>query len=570
MSAIISSLDNYTPSQLGEKGFSEYTWSASITEQICQINFQLTRINSDNDGDNEKLEKLILKYKEIIEYLLREKTEENITYLSYLFIMVAQTRDIISGKGEYRLSYALINVWSEVDNGSFLHFALFAFKQFVQDNLEHPYGSWKDVKYFYKMYPNSPLIPHIITLTNEQLRKDLNSVQPTLLAKWIPREKSSFSELFVLLAKNYFSDYIKSSEGKNSFTEKRALNKAKMEYRKIISDLNKKLDTTQIKQCANEWAKIEPNNVTSITLTKQKKAFLNINSDGSLRHKDNEDRIECANNFKNFIEKSKTGEVIMKGKRVSIIDFVKNALSSNLSDEEVDLLNAQWKDNSSQNGPLGKMIAMVDVSGSMSGDPMMAAIGLGLRIAEKSQLGKRVLTFSASPQWVNLSNVDNFIDMVKTVQRADWGMNTNFSAALNMILDAIVVNKLSAEDVEDMVLVILSDMQMDQADDKYKNLIEFMETKYAETGIQVCGKPYKPPHILFWNLRSTSGFPTLSNQKNCSMMSGFSPMLLNIFCEEGMNALNSCTPWSLLIKSLENERYRKMEIFFKVSFCIKN
>ena len=43
MSAIISALDNYTPSQIGEKGSIEYTWSNSIRERIVQLSFQLTR-----------------------------------------------------------------------------------------------------------------------------------------------------------------------------------------------------------------------------------------------------------------------------------------------------------------------------------------------------------------------------------------------------------------------------------------------------------------------------------------------------------------------------------------------
>ena len=46
-----------------------------------------------------------------------------------------------------------------------------------------------------------------------------------------------------------------------------------------------------------------------------------------------------------------------------------------------------------------------------------------------------------------------------------------------------------------------------------------------------------------------------SNQPNASMMAGFSPALLNLFCDQGLDALNACTPWSLLEKSLENERY---------------
>ena len=129
-----------------------------------------------------------------------------------------------------------------------------------------------------------------------------------------------------------------------------------------------------------------------------------------------------------------------------------------------------------------------------------------------------------------------------------------------MILDSIVENKMEPEDVQDMILVILSDMQMDAGDPENEigPLYETMETKYAEAGIRVHGKPYKPPHILFWNLRSTDGFPCLSNQSNASMMSGFSPALLNLFCDKGIDALQSCTPWSILEKTLENERYKIM------------
>jgi hypothetical protein len=205
------------------------------------------------------------------------------------------------------------------------------------------------------------------------------------------------------------------------------------------------------------------------------------------------------------------------------------------------------------------MIAMVDVSGSMEGDPMQVAIALGIRIAEKSVIGKRVMTFSANPTWVNLEGHDDFISQVEVIKNADWGTNTNFYAALDLILDAIIQNKMRPEDVQDMVLVILSDMQMDNCDKTNKQtLYETMNTKYQLAGIRVNGQPYKPPHILFWNLRSTSGFPTLSNQPNASMMSGFSPTLLNLFCEQGLNALQSCTPWSLLVKGLENERYKIM------------
>ena len=211
------------------------------------------------------------------------------------------------------------------------------------------------------------------------------------------------------------------------------------------------------------------------------------------------------------------------------------------------------------------MIAMVDVSGSMDGDPMNAAIALGIRVAEKSMLGKRVLTFSASPTWINVEKCDNFIEMVDVIKHdSNWGMNTNFYAALNMILEAIVANKLKPEDVEDMVLAIFSDMQIDDAYDvssgmKMETMMERIERRYSEEGIKLWAKPFKVPHILFWNLRSSTGFPALSLQKNASMMSGFSPALLNLFCEQGLEALQASTPWSMLKKSLDNPRYQVLE-----------
>ena len=51
------------------------------------------------------------------------------------------------------------------------------------------------------------------------------------------------------------------------------------------------------------------------------------------------------------------------------------------------LLINQWKNNSGLIGNLGNMIAMVDTSGSMESDnALYSAIGLGIRVAEKSKI----------------------------------------------------------------------------------------------------------------------------------------------------------------------------------------
>jgi hypothetical protein len=145
-------------------------------------------------------------------------------------------------------------------------------------------------------------------------------------------------------------------------------------------------------------------------------------------------------------------------------------------------------------------------------------------------------------------------------------MSTDFYAALNLILTAIVNAKLPAEEVEDMVLTILSDMQMNSAGAFNDTMMDLIRDKYAEAGMAVCGKPYKPPHILFWNLRSTNGFPTLSEEKNASMVSGFSASFLNLFCENGMSSFENCTPWSMLMDSLANPRYMILDNELRQSF----
>ncbi len=567
----ISALDNFTPSQIGENGSEEFAWSNSIRERILQISFQLTRSKTTNLCNNYQYANRMQKGLDNadvftnIERLMTDMQyaklcrEEYIEYMSILYRMIGFTRDIIDGKGEYALAYKFLDVWAKFNPD----LANFALKQFVTaPENAHPYGSWKDIKYIYDYCESDSLRQYSLQLLIEQLRKDELSDNPSLAAKWVPREKSKYGHLFNVLATEYFIDYIITAKTDNS--KRRAIMKAKTDFRKLISSLNKQLDTVQIKQCANLWSEIDPANQTSITMHKQKWAFLNVYKNG-IQRSESEDRIKCAINFSEYARKAAAGEVEVKGKRIGLNDFVKEALQliSNKDSDEAKLLNAQWLNNSKQTGALGKMIAMVDVSGSMNGDPLNAAVALGIRVAEKSLLGKRVLTFSAAPSWVNLEKADNFIDMVEIISNANWGMNTNFEAALTLILDAIIRQRLEPNDVEDMVLAIFSDMQMDKAESTSSYVMESIKKKYADAGERIWGKPFKIPHILFWNLRSTSGFPTLSTENNCSMMSGFSPALLNLFCEEGIDSLHSCTPWSLMTKSLENERYKILDDYIR-------
>jgi len=564
--SFISPLDIFTSSQLGEKGAIEYTWSNNIQEQILQLNFQLTRTNDSNTITN-----LSLKTDKILtEIISLYKTNiisrnEYIDYLSIMYRIIGYTRDIISGKGEYMLAFMLIQVW----HNHFPQLAYFAFKQFVippdDQPYFHPYGSWKDIKYLFHYLNDSSindyssLKNYILQLVLEQLKNDLNSYNPSLLCKWIPREKSKFGSLFTLLASSYFNEYIISSTDYSS--KQRAILKAKTEFRKLISSLNKKLDTVQIKQCSSSWNNIDPYKITSVTFFKQKRAFLNIDCNGQNRYHNN-DRILFSNKVKDFSTKALNGETIINGKRIGLNHFTNEAIK--LLDKQIsyeaDILNAQWLDNSNQNNMLGNFIPILDLS-NIHKDSFNAAIALGIRIAEKSF--KRILTFSANPSWINLEQSNNFIEMVEQViKQTEYGLNTNFSAALKLIIDAIITQKLNHEQVENMVLTIISDMQIDSIDTKYNSLIDYIEKQFTEAGQKLWNKPFKPPHILFWNMRSTNSFPALSINNNCSMISGFNPNLLNHFCKNKYGNKN-CTPWQMFKKALDNPRYSILDQYIR-------
>ena len=120
------------------------------------------------------------------------------------------------------------------------------------------------------------------------------------------------------------------------------------------------------------------------------------------------------------------------------------------------------------NGALGNVIACADTSYSMTADenvPLYNSIGLGIRISELTHpaFKDRLLTFAKEPKWHNLSNCETFVEKVKSVSTICTGLNTDFYKALKMILDVVIENEIPPEEVEDLTLIILSDMQIDSA-----------------------------------------------------------------------------------------------------------
>jgi len=583
MSVFTAALDNHIK-QLGENDHAEWAEEKGVLtedfkERITQFQFQCVRCESYS------LKKLETQLTSILfDNSLHNTKEQSLFFLSVLYKLIGQTRDIESGKGERQISYMMILVWWNF----YPELAKFALACFVKIDENMPYGSWKDIKKIcqYVLEKTNdiqhPLILYGIELICQQLRLDsqvLTNSDLSLCSRWVPRESSNKGRwLFRVIAETYLPEFI--ATAKNEESLEKAKRKTYMTFGRLVSSMNKRLDTVQIKMCGKTWAEIDHNKSTSVTIMKNRGAFMN----NSKKYKDSDDpdRIQCAENFKRYIESRISKGVHVKGKRIGIVDFVVEGLKLNNyvqpNQLEIDTINSQWNSFMEQVGDLENMVAMVDQSGSMSGDPYHAAVGLGIALASKSALGKRIMTFSYEPAWVNMEHCNDFMSYIKEIQKVQHlaGFGTNFFKALKLVLDACVSGNVPDSVVRNMTLAIFSDMQIDEYsvtepdgnysssrysgsgsstsfDSKMLTMHERISEMYLAAGYSGV------PHILFWNLRHTSGYPTKSNMKNATMFSGFSPVLLNSFCNKGADALVNITPWDALLDSLSNERYDILE-----------
>ena len=183
---------------------------------------------------------------------------------------------------------------------------------------------------------------------------------------------------------------------------------------------------------------------------------------------------------------------------------------------------------------MGKVVALVDVSGSMTGAPMEAAIGLGILTSELAApaFRDRVLTFEAKPRWVDLSGCGSLRSKVEALAAAPWGGSTDFAAACEHILAAVQAARLSADEIPD--LLVLSDMAFDEAHGEghvasWATHHERLQRRFAEVGVAVCGQPYPPPRILYWNLRAAgAGFAAAADAPGTQLLSGFSPAMIKL------------------------------------------
>lgn len=242
------------------------------------------------------------------------------------------------------------------------------------------------------------------------------------------------------------------------------------------------------------------------------------------------------------------------------------------------------------------IMAMVDVSGSMYGEPVNAAVTLGTIMAyaqsKKSPFFRRVITFDTDPKMYDLAPIyDNDVGclgeddnqgkqkigtVVKDMLEMSWGGSTNFHEAMKKMLEFSVKNPESGNN-RHRILMVFTDMQFDSANHGYGS---FKSTPLQESLNMFVEAGIEPPIVVFWNLRGDigPGGAAQPDQPNTIMLSGFNtesigaffdmvkerefkPVSLPATEEEPFDPrAGPVTSDAVIQKLLKDERYRRLRV----------
>ena len=218
-------------------------------------------------------------YEDIQKYVEEIVMRGSLDDIRDLFVMAFQTRDIRGGKGQKRLFYSFMKVLHSFHPNTTRRML----------RLVPEYGCWRDM---WELWIEIPVLgSDILRIVKAQYIEDLchaamgDAQDMSLLAKWLPREKSA--------TYRGFARWIARSVYPNEHSERKQL----ILYRKETSFMNSKLKTVEVDMCAGRWRKIKPETVPSRCLKLHEAAFLNLTMYGKVRYPNRSDRMKCRAHF---------------------------------------------------------------------------------------------------------------------------------------------------------------------------------------------------------------------------------------------------------------------------------
>lgn len=435
---------------------------------------------------------------------IRAMFREAYAYDSTLALkMVFYVGDIREGLGERRIFNILINELAKID------------PQTMNQNIKY-IGKFNRFDALYNLIGTDSEDTMWLYM-REQFEKDIISWMTSrpcsLLAKWLKSVNASSAEtrrLGKLTAK------------KLGFTEK--------EYRTYLSKLRNWLKVTEVDMSKNNWEAINYEAVPSQAMKRYRNAF--AENDGE--------------RFNEYMKKVMSGEKKINAGAVYPYDIVYEYMYNAKVKGVDDTLEAQWKALPDYlNGSEDNVLCMVDISGSMFGQPIASSIGLGLYFAErnKGEFHNQYMTFSSKPQFIQIKETDSVAMKVRKAQRAGMGFSTNLEKAFELLLSTCVENSVPQEDLP-KALIVISDSEIDQfaMGGRKLDFLKIMRIRFAECG-------YALPQLVFLQVAARqSTFLTLD--ENTLFISGNSASAFKfVLANLGHSA------WELCKNTLDSPRY---------------
>jgi len=425
-------------------------------------------------------------------------SEDELLALKALF----HVRDVRGGQGERQsfrdcLTYLWINEYS-------------LFEKIFQ--LVPFYGRWDDILSYVED-------ENVVAFVNKQLKSDLDSDKPSLLAKWMPSINTSSKDT-VKLGKEWA----------------RALLLTEKEYRKMLSFLRSKLNVVEIPMSFNDWGEIEYNKVPSKASLLYRNAF----------------KKHDAFRYSEYIQKVTDGKEKIHSDVLYPYELVEKCWIGQW-DQTVEAL---WRNLPNYGKTDKNALVVADTSGSMSGKPITVCIALAIYLAERNEgiFHNKFITFSAKPELQDVVG-RNLKERVSNLSHAHWDGNTNLQGVFDLILNTAVKNELPEDEMPSHIFIV-SDMEFDNACGYRtpKTNLDTIKEKYEEAG-------YEMPILVFWNVDSRHNqVPATADEKRgVFLVSGCSPSIFQNAINAGM-----VTPHELMIEVLNSKRYDLVEKAYNV------
>ncbi len=452
--------------------------------------------------------------KEEIKRLMGECYNEDVLLTAK---MTAYVRDVRGGKGERELGRVMLEKLLELNNG------------LVEKNMKNyikEYGRWDDGIVFMNTLLENSYLDLLIKQFEEDIKNMNENKSISLCAKWFPSEGKALDKKYKI----------------NKKITKRMKISSEHFRKNILIPLRKYLDIVETHMMKKEYEKIDYKSVPSRCMNIHGKIGVKKKEPNAFIRNDNE-------RFEQYKESLKKGETEIKVQGLFPHEITKYYYSNCFLNKDIDeITEGQWKamrERTESQGLLGRTLAMCDVSGSMSGTPMLISLSLGILIAETvKHEGFRdlVLTFSESPEFHKIEGT-SLRDRLQNLSGASWGMNTNLNKAFRKILERAIQFKIPEEDMPER-LIIISDMQFDSAVCRSMTNFQEIDKLYEKSG-------YKRPQIVFWNVNGRySSTPVTQDTNNTALVSGFSiDILKSVLVNKFM------TPKEIMLNSLNDSRY---------------